>query len=741
MVDRRTGEGRARGKRRSTIGSMAAARRPATQSLNPLVSGREWLRAPARALAAHWGALLALTLFLAVGLAVLDDYGVTLDEPWQRNTGIESFRYILGDWGALPDDQAKFFSVVFEAPLLAAERALGLAHTRSIYLAHHLLIHTTFLIGGLFAYLLARRIFGSRLLGVAAMLLFLLHPRLYAHSFFNPKDIPFLVMFMVALFLTHRAFKRDTLPAFVLLGIGVGLLVNIRVMGVVLLAAIPAMRALDFALAPGREERKRVLLTTGGFALASALTIYALLPYLWADPIRRAAEGWATLSNHPIIFEELFRGTVYLNVDFPIEYLPFWFSISSPPFALLLGGVGAGAILVAAARAPRKALRIGRLRFGLLAVGCFAAPIAGVILLDANMYNGWRQMYFLWAPFSLLGAFGLRFLVSALGRMRLQAAAYGAAGAGFAAAAISMALIHPNQQAFFNVLEDRATPTHLSSNYRMDYWGHPILQTLNEIVSGPLVQSGPFLSGSGYGSFLIDALALPNGERERLMNAMQGRYSLVLLANALFLPESARERLAGAAPFDFYGAGRLESWSRSARELHRVEVYGNALRTVESRDDLRKVYEAVHGREPLIAAAFDVHRIDGALALVKEPCAPSFVERSSVTLRAFPVNVGDLPEWRRGKAFEPRYFDLSRHGARFDGKCVAALPLPAYPIADFELRWGAEPPDEAEARGRGGRGGARLRRLRAEWIPAYAEMALARFPQGAPDALGSEGER
>ena len=38
-------------------------------------------------------------------------------------------------------------------------------------------------------------------------------------------------------------------------------------------------------------------------------------------------------------------------------------------------------------------------RFGALAVACLALPVAAVIMIDANLYNGWRQMYFLAAPF------------------------------------------------------------------------------------------------------------------------------------------------------------------------------------------------------------------------------------------------------------------------------------------------------------------------------------------------------
>ena len=632
-----------------------------------------------RRFARHWGALLALALFLVAGLAVLDDYGVSFDAVVHRQDAEANLRYLAdGDFGAFISglwiDHDKFYGMAFEAPLLLVERAFGIDEApRAVNLSRHLHSRLLFLAGGLFAYLLALRLFGSRLLALFAMGFFLLHPRLYGHSFFNAKDIPFLVMFIVALFLTHRAFKRDTLPSFVLLGVGVGLLVNLRIMGVVLLAAVPALRALDLAFAQGRAERKRVLLTTGGFALASALTIYALLPYLWADPMPRAVEGWATLSNHPTIFPELFRRTFYFNVDFPIEYLPVWFSITSPPFALLLGAVGAAWILVAAARAPRKALRSGRLRFGLLAVGCFAAPIIGALLLDANVSHGWRQMYFLWAPFSLLAMFGLRFLPSALRRLRLRALAYGAAGAGFAGVVISMGLVHPNQQDYFNLLVDRVTPERLRSQYEMDHWAASTRQGLE---------------------WVIEQSAESSGETSPITASQPNHWTVA--ANARALPKPARDRLRNADPFGFIQP--LDPWQRSARELHRVKVYGNTLRIVESRDDLGEVYDAVHGRKPLIDAGFDVYRIDGALALVMEPCAPSFIEKGGLTVRAFPADAGDLPEWRQGKKFEPRYFHLIRYGTFFEGKCVASLPLPAYPIADFEFHWPLEPLADGEAR-------------------------------------------
>ena len=675
-----------------------------------------------RALAPHWAALLALALFLVAGLAALDDYGVHWDEFAQRQVAESNLRYLAdGDIDAFKSDlwgePDKFYGMMFEAPLLLIERAFGIDDDpRAGNLSRHLHSRLVFLAGGVFAYLLALRLFGSRPLALFAMGFFLLHPRLYGHSFFNSKDIPFLVMFVIALYLAHRAFKRDTLPSFVLLGVGVGLLANLRIMGVVLLMAVPALRALDFALASGWAERKRVLLTTGAFALAGALTTYALLPYLWPEPVGRAVEWWTTTSNNPHKPTELFRGTFYRSDEFPAEYLPVWFSITAPPFALLLGAVGAGGALVTAVRAPRAALRNGRLRFGLLLVGCFALPVLAVMLPGGNIFNGWRHMYFLWAPFALLAVFGLHRLAGALGHWRLRMAVYGAAGAGLAAAVVSMALIHPNQQIYFTFFVDRVAPEHLRSQYRMDiWWGIQIRQGLQWLLDHSTQSSDE-----------------PSG--------ITASPPLILLRNTLILPDPARERLADAAPFGIVRRQPSRSWERSARELHRVEVYGNSVLIVESRDDLRAVYEAVRGREPVMDGAFDVYRIDGALALVMEPCAPAFVEsRQWLTVNVFPVDLADLPPWRRGAAFEPRSFRPAEYGAHFDGKCVASLPLPAYPVADFELRWPQpELLDAGEAREKAQRAREQGRLLASDEYDVYLADGELVYVNEACDPLDTE---
>ena len=615
-----------------------------------------------RALAPHWGALLALALFLAAGLAVLDDYGVVEDEIGNRARATTIWGFLGGDNGALTSAPfyVRVYGPSFELALLFAERALGLDHARGVHLSNHLILHCFFLAGGLFAYLITRRLWGDGRVALVAMAVFLLHPRIYAHSFFNNKDIAFLAMFIIALFLAHRAFRRDTLWAFVLLGAAVGVLVNLRIMGVVLVATVPALRVLDLAFAQGWAERKRIIFTMGVFALSAGVGFFALLPYLWADPVGRAVEWWTTLSNHPDSSAQLFGGATYPSTGLPREYLPVWFSITSPPFLSLLGCIATAAILAKAIKAPRGAFRNTRLRFGLLLIGCFTLPLLSVMLFDVNIINGWRRMYFLWAPFALLAAFGLQWLVLGLKRARLGAAAYGAAGAGLAAALISMALIHPNQHVYFNFLVDRATPEHLRTQYDMDYWRHPTRQALQ---------------------WLSDNLRLPASDPSATPWVRE-----IVKENAAMLPRAARERVAGNLGAVVPVITRA-FWSRSSRALRSIQVYGNTIMMIEPKDDLRAVYTATKGRDPSAESAFDIYYLDGALALAMEPCAPSFVEKRTVRLRATPINKEDLPSWRRKQGHDPRHFILSEYGAYFDGKCVASIPLPGYPISGFEIEW------------------------------------------------------
>ncbi len=611
-----------------------------------------------------WG-LTACALFLIVGVAVLDDYGISWDESTQRHLAVETVADIIrGDGVAFNNDLLKFYGAAFELPLLLVERVLGLEDTRSIFLGRHILTHLFFIAGGFFCCLLAYRLSNSRLIAIFALLLFLLHPRLYAHSFFNTKDIPFLSMFMIALYLTHRAFSRDAVRAFLLLGAAVGILVNLRIMGVMLFAAILVMRWLDLLYASGREERKRILITGGLFALAGALTFYATLPYLWANPIGRLAEMLAVLSQHPNRSFQLFQGELILGTELPWHYIPTWFAITTPPVALLLGLIGTAALVYRAVTGPGDVLRNTPLRLGFLLIACFVLPILAVILLESTIYDGWRHLYFLYAPFCLLAALGLHQLVSRCQRAPLRAGVYGLAGTGLGIVMIQMTQIHPYQQVYFNFLVDRSTPEYLRTQYDMEYWGTSPREGLEYLLER--YPSSPLYVWEGNGVYW-DRDILPEADRQRIVTTSYAD-------DADFFITFHREHVGSGFRAD-------PAYYYYYIPIYTRKVYGNTIMSVMKKDlsRLREIWRTARAGDPAISAYFDVHLRENTLTYTKEPCARADAE-ATFFLPLTPADVADLPDHRRQYGFDNRDFDFDGRGVIFDGRCMGRIALPEYDI-------------------------------------------------------------
>ena len=613
---------------------------------------------------------LALALCLAfavVGLAVLDDYGV--GEFSQRRIAEANVEYILGDSDALNTTVKRFYGIAFELPLLLIERALGLQHIRDIYLMRHLAVHLLFLAGAFFCGLLAWRMFGSRALATLAMLLFLLHPRLYANSFFNSKDLPFVALFMIALFLIHRAFRRGTPGGFALCGFVVGLAIDLRPFGLMLLPAVLVMRGLDFWQAAGRSERRRILATGGVFAAATLATMYAAHPYYWANPLR-FLDALATLSELPQQALNLFQGEVIRTDETPPHFIPTWFAITAPPLTLLLGCIGAAAVCWQGVLRPGGILRNGELRFKALLLGCATLPVAVVVALQLSIYSGWRHFYFLWAPFSLLAAAGLLALCRGRAAARpRRLLAWGAAGAGLGCVAVSMAWLHPHQQIYFNLLVDRRPSGGLAQRYDMDTVSASHRQALEHLRA--LHPEAVLHVYSRYGGLPRNRKILPALDRRHIV---------------LSSPQQADYQIGDPL-------GMRMRWMPSAPVVQLFRAYGDAypyLAVVAPRlvwGALRpdaETYRAAHralaeGGGPAARGLFDIHLGDHALYYVKEDCGPADAE-ARFFLHFFPEDEADLPMHRRQYGFDNRDFDFAWRGAHFNGKCMTKEPLPGYPV-------------------------------------------------------------
>ena len=642
----------------------------------------------------HGLALIVCALFLITGLAIVDDYGVSLDADGQRRVAINTVNYVLHEVQTLLRTHDRFYGAAFELPLfLLTERVLGLEDLRHVYLARHVLTHLWFLIGGFCCYLLAFRLSGDRLAALLVMVLFLLSPRLYAHSFFNSKDAVFASAFVMALLVASRAFDRDSVGAYRWCGAAAGLLVNLRIMGVVLFAVVLVFRAWVWFRVEGPAARRRVVATTGVFALWGGVVLFISLPYLWKDPVGRLAEMVVVLADHPNIVFELFRGQVFSSAALPWDYVLRWFAISQPPVVLLLGLLGLVALGLAVrsgARAgPRRGLGVAELRFGLLLATCFVLPLVAFVLLRPNTFHGGRHFYFLHGPFCLLATFalmGLRQLpVRGLRKKWVGGVACALTAAGLGAAALEMAQIHPHQYLYFNFLVDRKTPEGLRERYETDYWNLMFRQ--------------------GYEHILRQATASTINMRTRKVQSQAA-----INRNVQILPAAGRSRFTydPTRDPDFYLENAARNLPPGALKdsfppvLHRFKVYNNTMLTVStpvlSRVDpvMAEAYRALHraataGEPAARGGGFDVRLHGNRLAWLKVACEPGALMHP-FRLALYPVDADRLPNHFRNRG----YFELGVRGVRFDSKCLGARRLPDFALTRIRLgqqgKWEVEVP-------------------------------------------------
>jgi hypothetical protein len=442
-------------------------------------TGNNWLNKVTGILKKRLGILMFL-VSLVVGLFAYGGYGIAWDEPFSHLCGETTYNYVVNHDNSLRTFKDRAYGIAFELPLVVVEKALSLSDTRSIYLMRHLVTHVFFLFSAFVLFILINYMYHNKLLAAAGFLMLVLNPVLYAHSFFNSKDIPFMSMFIICFLLSAIAFKKNRLKYFVLLGIGCGLLTNIRIMGIMLIGLITLLIVIEI-LRPGNVKAERInkgkeLLA---FLVASALTLFITWPYLWISPFGNLIDAFRAMANFYWDGEVLYLGKPVNAHALPWHYGIVWFLVSNPLLYICFGIFGIILLMIAFFRKPLRFIS-DRINWNyLIYLICFAGPILAVIVLRSTLYDSWRQLFFIYPGFLLLGIYGLNYLL----KTRLRKTVLFLAFAGFMTIAYFMVTNHPFQHVFFNRLLPRDKPDAARKTFDMDYWGTSYKYALEYILA------------------------------------------------------------------------------------------------------------------------------------------------------------------------------------------------------------------------------------------------------------------
>ena len=430
--------------------------------------------------------------YLVLGLSILPDYGISFDEPIQRDHGIVAVDYMNQYFGWYEGKvfeqhdylsyEHRFYGVLFSSIFYGLERWLGLEDFRDQHLLRHYGVFLFAWLGAIFFYALLLRCHFDWRWALLGTFFLVLSPRLFAHNFYNVKDAVFVSAYIIASYGLLRFFDPFSWRSMLAFAFATAVLINVRIVGLVipLLVGIWLIPALvyywehDF-------HRKRVIKNAIGYFILTAGFTLLFWPYLWEAPVQHLLEAFQAMGKYKWAGEVRLWNNTYQAQDLPWYYLPSWMLITIPLVYWLLFLRGFFPLiqktLVPFFTWKWRAVFLDGIRDSGIVLSLFLVPIVIVLGLQSTLYDGWRQMFFVYPPFLIIGLYGLRWQYERMstnnGRVLLTIVIISVLTIG-----TQMVKTHPHQQVYFNVLAG----SNPEFRHETDYWGLSYKQALEALL-------------------------------------------------------------------------------------------------------------------------------------------------------------------------------------------------------------------------------------------------------------------
>lgn len=404
------------------------------------------------------------------------DFGVTWDEDVQRMHGLVSSKYISNLIGYdctfsesvddLHEHIGRHYGVLTQLPAIVIERLFDINTPYGYYYLRHYIIFGLYCLGLLFFIKSLQLRFTNPVIVFCGALVFILSPRILGHAFFNPKDITLLAFYAIGLFTHLQYIKNPNLKSAFWHGLVCALAINARITGLVLPVLSFVFFTIDYLVYRKTNFNKwllQILVFTSSFIV---FTI-ALWPYLWENPWANFWEAFEIMKifkwdGDVLIWNEFIKAS-----KLPWYYIPSWILISVPPVYLLLGFLGGVLTLYRFVQTLKHKTHFFLLTD--LTMGAFfIAPICAVIILNSTLYDGWRHLFFVYAPLAFLAAIGIEKAIQIFNRLKSRARYLIpiVIGIQFLLMLGFIVKYHPHQHTYFNPIAGN-----VFTRFDVEYWG------------------------------------------------------------------------------------------------------------------------------------------------------------------------------------------------------------------------------------------------------------------------------
>ena len=392
--------------------------------------------------------LIFLIIFSALffaGIFTYQDYGISVDEKFQRLNGFYWLNYLVNftnsedlktlvliklssiqDFTLADIQKFNFYGVLFDLPAALLETIFNINNSSDIYNLRHLLNFFYYFVGSIFFYKILKKRFNNSV-SLFGILLFLISPRIYGESFYNSKDIIFLSFLCIAIFYCFEFLENKKTRNLILFSFFSAACIQTRIIGIFL--PLSFFVFYFFSLVSNNKE----IYFAPKYILYILLTLFFLFiswPYLWENPIKNFLYIFTNLSSITPDIKIFFNGK-YVDVNYmPFNYLPTWIVISSPVINSFLFLIGSYFMFV---RLFKRFISFEKLKLNkfdlwrskkelqdLFILINFYTIIIIFISFNITLVNSWRYAFFLNIFKIYIATFALNYLFIKLKNKKLN---------------------------------------------------------------------------------------------------------------------------------------------------------------------------------------------------------------------------------------------------------------------------------------------------------------------------------
>jgi len=436
--------------------------------------------------------LLLFPVLFFIGLFTYKDYGISIDEEFQRSSGFYWLNYILGytsfeelknlvgiklnqiEGFILPSPADNpYYGVVFDLPAALLEVILKIDDPKNYFQFRHLLNFILFFIGSIFFFKLLLNRFSNYNISLIGTLFFVLSPRIYGGSFFNNKDVVFLSLITITLYYCFKSLEKLSYKNLSIFAIFAALCTAQRVLGIFLPAFFIAIYLLSIL---SNNKNLKSLPNIIFFIFFYILFLILFWPVLWNNPIEKFFLAFQFFSHHYLQIQLLFNGNYVYSKLLPYDYIFTWILISTPILYLILFVIGYILIF------KRFFIRFINIKDNKLYYDLWrgnnekkdffilfnvTSIIFYLVTSEIVLYNGWRHVYF-------INIFIVYFAVYAFYQIDINLKLRSIRKFQFITVTLCLVFIvykmiiyHPYQNIYFNNFFSK----NAHEKFEVDYWG------------------------------------------------------------------------------------------------------------------------------------------------------------------------------------------------------------------------------------------------------------------------------